>query len=63
VQRITLTVDREQDGEAVVDRVWRQLRVRGEVQTRRLDGKLRIDLIVERDLSDAELNSIPGKRA
>lgn len=62
MQYFGLIVDSAQDVEAAVDRLWNQWRVRGEIQVRRLDGKFKIDVIAERDLSAAQLEKLPGKR-
>ncbi|MCL8207717.1 MAG: hypothetical protein K6V97_06565 [Actinomycetia bacterium] len=62
MQFFGLIVDSAEEAEAAVDRLWNQLRVRGEIQVRRLDGKFKIDVIAERDLSAAQLEKLPGKR-
>lgn len=63
MQRVSITVDREAECRQIVDRIWGEFGVRGEVQVRRLgaDGKFRIDVIAERDLTTEEWNQIPGK--
>jgi hypothetical protein len=62
MQYFSLTVDTEDQVRDVMDRLWNILRIRGEVQIRPLDGKFRLDVISERDLTAAQLERLPGKR-
>jgi hypothetical protein len=48
--------------EDAMQRIWDTLMVRGEMQVRAMDGKFRIDVISERDLTPAQLEKLPGKR-
>jgi hypothetical protein len=61
VQHFSLVVDKE-GLDAAIDQIWNRLKVRGELQVRPMDGKFRIDVISERDLSAAQLDKLPGKR-
>jgi ferredoxin-NADP reductase len=62
MQHFSLTVDTEDQVREVMERLWNHLRIRGEVQIRPLDGKFRLDVISERDLTPAQLERLPGKR-
>jgi hypothetical protein len=61
VQHFSLVVE-ESGLQEALDRLWDKLQVRGEVMARPMDGKFRLDIISERDLTSAQLEKLPGKR-
>ncbi len=63
MQRVSITVDQESERQQVMDLLWHQFGIRGEVQVRPLDGRFRLDIIAERDLTADELARLPGKHA
>lgn len=63
MQHFGVLVDNESQLNDVLTRLWDKWEVRGEIQVRRLDGKLKIDVISERDLSPTQLDKLPGKRS
>lgn len=63
MQRLTVTVDQESESQRVLALLWNQFGIRGEVQVRPLDGRYRLDIIAERDLSADEMARLPGKHA
>jgi hypothetical protein len=62
MQHFSLTVDTEGQLQEAMARIWDKMGIRGEVQVRRLDGKYRLDIISERDLTAAQMERLPGKR-
>jgi hypothetical protein len=61
MQHFSVVVEADALEEALT-RIWDKLQVRGEMQVRPLDGRFRIDVISERDLTPAQLEKLPGKR-
>jgi hypothetical protein len=63
MQHFSLTVDAAAL-DAAIREMWEDIGVRGELQVRpQPDGRCRIDVIAERDLSPAQLEKLTGKRS
>ncbi len=54
-------VDSQNAAKEAVDLIWNQLRVRGELSIVPLDGKIKIDLISEKELTAAQVQKVPGQ--
>lgn len=63
MQRLSITVEQESERERIVELLWHRFAVRGEVHVRPSDGRFRLDIIAERDLTPDELARLPGKHA
>ncbi len=61
MQKISWMVDNQNAADEVVDLIWNQFRVRGELSVVPLDGKIKIDLISEQELTPAQVQKVPGQ--
>ncbi|MBX5466412.1 MAG: hypothetical protein K6U14_02805 [Firmicutes bacterium] len=63
MQQFSLLVDDLKTAEAIVQRLWHELGVRGEVALVPLDRAVKVDVISEVDLPEDLVDQLPGKRA
>ena len=63
MQHFSVVVDNEGQVNEAIARIWDKLQVRGELTVRPLDGKCKIEVISERDLTTAQLEKLPGKHS
>ncbi len=61
MQKFHLVVNTEEEAQRAVATIWQSLKVRGEVGMFPLDGKFRIDVISESDLTPLQISQLPGK--
>ena len=61
MQKFSLMLDSQGDVKQALEKVWHTLRVRGEVAVIPMDGKFRVDVISESDLTPLEVSQLPGK--
>lgn len=61
MQKFSLIVNSESEAETAVAAIWQTLKVRGEVGVIPLDGKFKIDVISEIDLTPLQIAQLPGK--
>lgn len=63
MQHFSVLVDNEAQVKDAITRIWDKLQVRGELTLRPLDGKYKIEVISEKDLTATQLEKLPGKHS
>lgn len=63
MQKFSLVVESEQECQDVIDQLWNRLGVRGELEVIPMEGKIKMDIISEKDLTAQQMEKLPGKRA
>jgi hypothetical protein len=63
VQKFSLLLESEEKAREVIDLLWNRWGVRGEVELVPLDGQYKVDVITEKDLTNQQMEKLPGKRA
>lgn len=63
LQKFSLWLDTKEEAEAATDLLWNKLGVRGEIAMIPLEGKFKLDVITEKDLTAQQMEKLPGKRS
>lgn len=63
MQKFSLMLESEEKAREVVDLLWNTWGVRGEIELVPLEGQFKLDIIAEKDLTNQQLEKLPGKRA
>ncbi|MCY0897763.1 MAG: hypothetical protein OWU33_02305 [Firmicutes bacterium] len=63
MQKFSLLLESEEKAREVIDLLWNRWGVRGEVELVPLDGQYKVDVITEKDLTNQQMEKLPGKRA
>jgi hypothetical protein len=61
MQKFSISVNSEEELEKAVETIWQTLGVRGEIGVIPMEGKFKIDVISETDLTPLEIAQVPGK--
>ncbi len=61
MQKFSLMVGTEEEVSSAITLIWRTLGVRGEVGVVPLEGKYKIDVISEADLTPLQISQLPGQ--
>lgn len=62
MQKLSLVVSSLDEARSVVELMWNEWGIRGEIEVIPMDGQVKIDVISEQDMTDLQLASLPGKR-
>ncbi|MHB1953608.1 MAG: hypothetical protein ACYCOU_07625 [Sulfobacillus sp.] len=63
MQQFSLLLESREEADQVVSMLWDKLSIRGEIEVIPLEGKVKLDVISEKDLTPQQLEKLPGKRA
>lgn len=62
MQKFSLILTSEEEAESTIELLWNKMGIRGEIESIPMDGHIKLDIITEQDLSNAQLEKLPGKR-
>ncbi|MCL5116366.1 MAG: hypothetical protein M1272_04365 [Firmicutes bacterium] len=63
MQKFSLLLDSEDQAREVMELLWNSWGVRGEMELVPLEDRFKLDVITEKDLTNQQLEKLPGKRA
>ncbi|MCY0877850.1 MAG: hypothetical protein OWU84_02750 [Firmicutes bacterium] len=63
MQKFSLLLDSEEKAREVIDLLWNRWGVRGEIELMPMEGQYKLDVITEKDLTNQQIEKLPGKRA
>ena len=63
MQKFSLLVESESQAREVIDLMWNEWGIRGEMELVPLEGQYKLHVIAEKDLSPQQLEKLPGKRS
>ncbi len=62
MQKFSILVETEAEARDAVHLLWDTWGVRGEIELVPMDGRYKLDIIAEKDLTSQQLEKLPGKR-
>ncbi len=63
MQQFSLVLESHEEADQAVTLLWHKMGIRGEIEVVPLEGKIKLDIISEKDLTPQQLEKLPGKRA
>lgn len=62
MQKFSLLLDSEDQARDVMRMMWNDWGIRGEMEMVPMDGRYKLDVVSEQDLTTQQFESLPGKR-
>lgn len=62
MQKFSILVETEAEARDAVQLLWDTWGVRGEIELVPMDGRYKLDVIAEKDLTSQQMDKLPGKR-